>query len=236
MSEREIQDFIWDNKDNWNKLIVKTEFPAIESFEDETSVEYISVEQLIYNNVINRLRTLNDEILDLELFGVEVSLTKEGESTMRVDLLGMQPGAPGIAIIELKKSKQTEREAFTELLGYSNHINTLFPTHTKDDTILILITPLEVRTVKEAFLQTLIFEKKRVFIFKPVFTDPLSVSTLKLEPYIPELSDVVRLTEMAFAKNNFDVRVIVWYDTPDFWNTPEVEKGEKIPRKDKKHL
>lgn len=237
MTEREIQDFIWDNKDNWKELIQDFIFPHTYEFKTSHSIESISPGQLIYNSVINRLEVLYLEIKDLELLGVEVSLSKSGESTIRADFLGMEPGAPGIAIVELKKSRQTEREAFTELLAYSNHINTLFPTHTKDDTILILITPLEARIVKEAFLQTLLFEKKRVFIFIPEFSNSSNVKALKLRPYIPTFNDIVRLSEVAFAKRNFDVRVIVWWDTPDFWNNSAKNgEGRKDPTAEQKAL
>ncbi|MFH6981887.1 hypothetical protein [Marinoscillum luteum] len=225
MTEKEIQNYIWKNRANWRDLICEADFSEKPSHSDESSILTLDAQNLIYSNVISRLEQLYEEVIDLELFGIEVSLSKKQDSTIRADFLGMRPGAPGISIIELKKSKQTEREAFTELLAYSNHINSLFPTHTKDDTLLVLIAPFKVRTVREAFLQTLLFEKKRVFVLIPEFEND-KVDSLRLKPYIPSFDEVVNLSEAAFAKRNFDVRVIVWYDTPEFWNNEEGETGK----------
>lgn len=226
-SEKEIQDFIWAKREEFHELIEDIEFPEEIKFDNEDSVYQLKPEQIIFNNLLRNLKEMYSTVQGLILYGVEVPLTKDGESTIRADFLGMEEGAPGIAIIELKRSGHTEREAFTELLAYSNHLNTIFPTHCNDDTILILIAPMESRTLKEAFLQTLIFDRKRIFVLQPR-VDNNDISTLKLIPFIPNIKDVHNLACVAFDKKNFDVQVIVWEDIPEFWN-PSKEKGETEP-------
>ncbi|WP_417592835.1 hypothetical protein [Owenweeksia hongkongensis] len=223
-SEKEIQDHIWEQRENWHDLILPLKLTNPYSFEDEDSIYGLSADKLLYNLTYERISELYASVKNLELIGVEVPLEKKKDSTIRADFLGVEPGAPGIAIIELKKSTQTEREAFTEMLAYASHINNLFPTHCLDDNILILIAPFKVRTVREAFLQSLIFDRKRVFVLQPVFEDKTNIKTLRLKPYTPNPQDISSLTEVAFAKRNFDVEVAVWIDTPEFWNTTKEKR------------
>lgn len=226
-SEKDIQNFIWTKREEFYELIEDIEFPEEIKFDQEDSIYQLKPEQIIFNSLLHNLKDIYSSVKGLILYGVEVPLTKEGESAIRADFLGMEEGAPGIAIIELKRSGQTEREAFTELLAYSNHLNTVFPTHCADDNILILIAPMESRTIKEAFLQTLIFDRKKIFVLQPR-VDNGDINTLKLIPYIPNIKDVHNLASVAFDKKNFDVQVIVWEDIPEFWN-PNKDEGENEP-------
>ncbi len=221
-SEKEIQNFLWEHRDNWSDFISPLETTDEFTFETENDIVNISPEKLLYNIGIRKVVEYYSDVKYLTLIGVEVPLEKKDDSTIRADFLGVQEGAPGIGIIELKRSTQTEREALTELLAYSKHLNTLFPTHCIEDTILVLISPLKVRTTREAYLQSLLFDRKKIFTLIPSFTDSNSLESLVLKPYIPTLKDFATLSEVAFSKRNFDVEVIVWYGVDSFWNLPEV--------------
>jgi len=224
-SEKEIQTYIWDNKAKWSELLLPLETVHEFKYETEEAIINIKPEEILYNIGTRKLKEYHEKIKYLELIGIEVGLEKKGDSTIRADFLGAKDGAPGLAIIELKKSSQTEREAFTELLAYSSHLNSLFPTSCIDDNILILIAPFKVRTVREAYLQTLIFDRKKIIALTPELIDENDISSLKLKPFIPNFDDFARVTNVAFAKRNFDVEVTVWYDTPEFWNVPQVNKN-----------
>ena len=222
-SEKEIQRYIWDMRDSWYDLLLPADIPTDYP---PTSPLDISVEQILSSLTYRKLKELYESLELLQFWGVEVPLEKQNDSTIRADFLASIEGSPGIAIIELKKSTQTEREALTELLAYSSHINSIFPTHCADDNILILIAPMEVRTVREAYLQSLIFDQKKIFALTPTFADPNRIDSLKLKPYIPKLTDLRTLSRAAFAKRNFDVHVHVWDDVPGFWNP---QNGERNP-------
>lgn len=56
----------------------------------------------------------------------ELRLDRGAPHPTRVDLLGNSEST-GLTIIELMKSDQTERQAFTELLAYSNYFGSIFP-------------------------------------------------------------------------------------------------------------
>ena len=73
-----------------------------------------------------RINKLLDGLESLIITARELQLEKLGDSTTRLDLFGSSE-TNGITIIELKKSKQTERQACTELRAYANHICSIFP-------------------------------------------------------------------------------------------------------------
>lgn len=234
MTEHEIQKYIWENRDNWENLIGEIEFPKRYTFdEDELSIYTLSPDKLIFNEIIDRLEDLHNNLFGLRLFGCEVPLKKEGDSTIRADLLGIIEGVSGIALIELKKSAQTERQAYTELLAYAGHLHSIFPTITKDDITYILVSPMKERIVREATIHSFIFDEKPVFAYVPTWTDE-DISTLKLTPWIPSEEDIVHVTESIFSQKNFEIFKVAW-DTVEDWNAESGKNPEKymIERMDK---
>lgn len=228
--EREIQDFIWKNRDNWHELIDEVEYPALISFEGEDGLERVNAESLLHNYLVSKISDIHAQIKHLFLIGVEVSLGNQGTSKIRADFLATREGNTGIFIIELKKSKQTEREAFTELLAYANHLNYLFPSHCVDDTVLVLIAPINTRTVEAAFLQSLLFDRKQVCILQPYLLRETDLNSLKLRPFVPKSEDMRLFFNAAFSKRNFDVEVVVWSDVPSFWNPHGKDSDEYVKK------
>ena len=118
ITEKVIQDYIWENRNNLYDLIDVANFP------NEIPVDKpweIKPYELIYNNILSECIKYFEAIKNsLSLFTNEVGLKKENQSTIRAALLGILDGQNGIYIIEVKKSAQTERQAFTELLAYGS--------------------------------------------------------------------------------------------------------------------
>ena len=222
MTEHEIQNFIWKNKDDWGNLIEEFNFPDKHQFDDdEHSIHSLCPETILYNELIDRLVETHKNIEGLRLFGCEVPLKKESESTIRADLLGIIEGVSGIAIIELKKSAQTERQAYTELLAYASHLSSIFPTMSKDDITYILIAPMKERIVREATIYSFLFDEKPVCAFIPSWNND-DISTLKLTPWIPTEKDIINVTQNVFSQKNIDIFKVTW-DRIEDWNA---EKGE----------
>lgn len=223
MTEKEIQKFLWDNKDRFKELIDPISLPN--KFLFSTSKEAIwhrTPEQVIFNDIVDRLESIYKRLSKLELFGVEVPLKKEGTSTIRADLLGVLGGEElNLAIIELKKSAQTERQAFTELLGYASHLRAIFPAMTSGDIHYILISPMKERIIREAFLLNLIIEEKPVFALIPTYQND-DITTLRLVPWVPDISDLTPMISAAFSDKNIDIIKVYWDEIED-WN---LEKGE----------
>ena len=76
---------------------------------------------------------------------------------MRTDFLANRCGDDGIVVIELKKSDQTARQAYTELLAYGSYLRTKFTPMSGGDIIYVLISPIGERIVEQAIINTLTF-------------------------------------------------------------------------------
>ena len=96
LSEKEIQEYIWNNKDDFFNLFEPANFPVLT---DKKPWEYTPSE-LLYFHMIERYEKIWNSLYYLDLFGCEVPLKKENDSTIRADFLGALEGQNGIVIIE----------------------------------------------------------------------------------------------------------------------------------------
>lgn len=222
MTEKDIQKFIWQNKDNWESLIVDIKFPEMNNFvKDKYAIYSLLPEKILYDEIIERLKRTFYKLKNLKLFGYEVPLKKEDDSTIRADFLGVIEGVSGIAIVELKKSAQTERQAYTELLAYASHLHSIFPTMCKDDITYVLISPMEERIVREATIQSFLFDEKPVFAFKPSIENE-DINSFRLTPWVPSEKELVHIVQGVFSQKNFDLFKVTWERIND-WNAEDGE-------------
>jgi hypothetical protein len=177
MTENEIRDLLFNNhKDNLHSLIIQMREPL--ALPHNT---FPSIAQLLQNRTETKINGMIDNLETLRLDGKEVRLVRDSDSTTRIDLLGSIADSGDLVIIELKKSGQTERQAFTELLGYANHFCTLFPPLSESSLQSILIAPMEGRGVRDALAQELIINEKNVLSFIPKIVG----EQIELEAYYP---------------------------------------------------
>lgn len=163
MKENEIRDFLFKNhRDDLHSLIVGTRAPL--ALPQDT---FPSIAQLLQNRSEAKINKMIENLESLQLDGKEVRLVRDSDSTTRIDLLGSIADSGDLVIIELKKSGQTERQAFNELLGYSNHFCTLFSPLSESSIQSILIAPMEGRGVRDALAQELIINKKNALALIP---------------------------------------------------------------------
>ena len=168
-------------------------------------------------------KKLWESISDIGFFGCEVSLTEEGQSTMRTDFLANRCGDDGIVVIELKKSDQTARQAYTELLAYGSYLRTKFTPMSGGDIIYVLISPIGERIVEQATINTLIYDNNKVCLLVPKYENN-DISTLKLELWIPDKKVFKDLSYSCFNKENISVSKIVWESLPGEWSPKPGEK------------
>jgi hypothetical protein len=222
-SEKDIQEYIWENRLNWHSLIGDLDLPQLHEF--SYGVTNPTPDCLLHNLTVKRLQEIYELISDLNFLGCEVPLSRADQSTIRADFIALSSCQDRMIVMELKKSIQTERQSFTELLAYSNHLKITFPGMTKEDIVYVLIAPMQTRIVKEAFIQTLVFDKRPIFAFVPEFSDENDISTLRLTPWIPTINEMVNFTRTTFHPCNLDVVKMYWEYSENFWDPP---KGERI--------
>ena len=229
MTEKDIQNYIWEHKEEFEKFLQPIEFPEKPV---KSPWEY-SPTEILYYHIIDKYKAIWEAVQSIDFFGCEVFLKKEGDSTIRTDFLGAFEGQNGIVIVELKKSEQTERQSYTELLAYGNHIRNLFSPMCKTDIVYLLIAPMQERIVREATIHTLLYDKNNVCALIPSWEND-DISTLNLRLWIPSIEEVCQISEGCFTEANFDVFKIVWEGLPGIWS-PEQE-GEEPDEDMKKKL
>lgn len=225
VTEKDIQLYIWGLKDQWKNLIEPVVFPEPQRFDvDEMGIYSLNPRAVLLNQAIGQLKEMDSYVRYTSLIGCEVSLKKDEDSTIRADLLCASAGRAGFGIIEIKKSEQTERQSYTELLGYSNHIQGLFPGMATDDLAYILIAPMKERIVREATLLGLLLDEKPVYCLIPDWVND-DVTTLKLTPWVPDEDDLTNISEAVFHPSNIEIFKLTWGVVPD-WN---YETEERYP-------
>ena len=157
ISENEFRDYLFDNyKEDFSELIVDRKEPV-----EWTENSFPSIQFLLQRLTEQKINRILDSIKGLILIAKELRLERNTSHPTRVDLLGNSEST-GITIIELKKSEQTERQAFTELLAYSNYFCSIFSGLKESNITSILVAPMETRTVKDAYVQEFIFNSKNI--------------------------------------------------------------------------
>jgi hypothetical protein len=162
LTENEFRDYLFDNyKTNISDLIDGRRNPV-----DWNDDEFPPLRYLIQVIAERKINELLDGLQSLVITAKELQLKKIGDTITRIDLFGNSE-YNGMTIIELKKSKQTERQAFTELLAYANHFCSIFPGMKEISIISVLIAPMETRTVRDAFVQELVVNNKNILALIP---------------------------------------------------------------------
>jgi hypothetical protein len=177
MNENQLRDHLFENYKETISSLIAPRKPAT-SLPDET---FPRISELLKRRTEAKLNALLEQFELLHLDGKEVKLVRDADTTTRIDLLGHIAESGDLAIIELKKSGQTERQAFTELLSYANHFCTLLPPLSESSLLSILVAPMEGRGVRDAFAQELIINDKNVAALIPNFEN----DGVSLEPYYP---------------------------------------------------
>ncbi|MGY5732428.1 hypothetical protein [Vibrio chemaguriensis] len=204
-SEHEVQKELWKKRETWAQLIQPISYPNLAPLTSSSTAT-----EIIQHRYYEQLKSYERTIRSTELVGCEVSLKKEHSSTIRTDFIAASSSENGIHIIELKKSAQTERQTFTELLGYSSHFNAKFKVFGKQDIGLIVIAPMVERIVQESVVQTLVYENKLVFALTYNFTDPTDISTIYLKAWLPSSSDIADFTSNTFRNDCISTVSFVW--------------------------
>lgn len=178
-SENKFRDYLFENhKDSLSTLIIGRRKPVKWKGNGFPPLSFI-LQQLAEQKINKILDSLEHLVIEAK----ELRLVKLNSSTTRIDLFGSSK-INGLTIIELKKSKQTERQAYTELLAYTNHFCSVFPGITEKVINSVLIAPMEGRAVRDAFVQELFSKNKSSIALIPKQDD----GKITLSVYYPDTS------------------------------------------------
>ena len=239
MKEVDLQQYIWDNRERWLELLLPLNMEEIDddysSHVDgemfEMDGEIVTMKPETFHNepdpnslfsalIQRRIQEYYEHVKDLYFLGKEIRLTKDADSTIRIDFLAYSSGRTWFTVIELKTNPIQAREAFTELLAYGNHLQTIFPGLSADNIFYLHIAPVDKRIVRESIINMLLFQQRAILALEPICQED---GTFKFKPWLPTSNDLCLYSNKLFAENNFDVVKIVWEYVPGHWNTEDRE-------------
>lgn len=208
-SETEIQKEIWSRKEEFFDLIDIPKFKVLSSNS--------KIWEPLYSNIISEYADNYEHLEYLEFDAKELPLEKKDDNTIRTDFLGYVGGGHGIAICELKKSQQTERQAFTELLAYANHLGNKFSPMGKRDVFHILIAPMKERIVREAMLNSLLYGGLKIIALIPYLSQVDDIHSLRFKVWVPSEKEFALISKATFIPENFTGVRVAWKGKPDVW-------------------
>ena len=219
LTENELRDYLFENhQDSISDLVCGRREPV-----EWKGDNFPPISVLLQQIVETKINDIIDGLESLVLSARELRLEKSGDNTTRIDLLGNSE-CIGLAIIELKKSKQTERQAFTELLAYANHFCSIFPGLTEHSINTILIAPMETRTVRDAFVQEVLGNSKSSAALIPSEEN----GKIKLTVYYPDES-YYRWFENNLLDDRSMYTVAIAFEELEGWIDTDKENDQKMP-------
>jgi len=226
-SENEFRDHLFNNyRDTIGRIIIGRREPASWNQEGFPPIRFI-LQQLAEHRINQVLDGLNS----LVLIAKELRLTRTGDSTTRIDLFGTSE-SNGLTIIELKKSRQTERQAYTELLAYANHFCSIFPGANENVVNSVLVAPMETRTVRDAFAQEVILNRKATAALIPKDIN----GSVHLEVYYPDESYYRWFENNLFADRSMLTVVLAFQALPGWIDSDSSSSGGTMPEYSKSAL
>jgi hypothetical protein len=139
---------------------------------------------------------------------------------MELDMLGQHNDGP--VVLELKVEKSAERNAFSELLAYSNYLSEMFALAGSKDITNVLIAKVEAKITRSAFLYDLLIADRNTIVYKPVTGE--QPSSLRLQLHLPSDDDFRYFTNQLLAHDSVACVVASFHDLPG-WFDGEKEDG-----------
>lgn len=216
IGENEFRDILFEEyKESISSLITGRRNPI-----GWSGNEFPPISFLLQQKTEEKINKIVNELIELKLIAKELPLKKEGEFSTRIDLLGNSE-LSGLTILELKKSKQTERQSFTELLAYANYFCSLFPSLRESTITSILIAPMQSRTVRDAFAHELAINNKNVISLIP----SLVGDNIELEVHYPDNSYYKWFENNIFNDKSMSVVAISFSEIKGWIDTDKKNSG-----------
>jgi hypothetical protein len=150
---------------------------------------------------------------------------------MELDLLGSHD--TGLFILELKVDRAAERNAFSELFAYSNYLAGMFALSGHKDITNVLVSVMDVKITRQAYLYDLLIADRDVLVYTPVFlTDALH--SLRLRLHVPSDEEFKRFTNRLLSHDAMACAVITIDDLP-CWIDNKEEDGS-LNERTRRHL
>gem|GEM_PF-979714 len=176
--------------------------------------------RILKARAVEKIEALHQTVRYGRFLGSKVKLPTDSTRPMELDLFGEHED--GLFILELKVDRSAERNAFSELLAYSNYIAGIFPLSGHKDIANVLVANLDNKITRQAFLYDLLINDRNVIVYKPVFSDG-TLQSLKLQLHLPSDKDFLHLTNDLLSHDAMSCVVASFDDLEGWFDSEEVQ-------------
>jgi hypothetical protein len=187
--------------------------------------------RIIKARAVAKLKRLHGTIRYATFAGSKIKLPTDKTKPMELDLIGTHED--GLFILELKVERSAERNAFSELLAYSNYIASIFALSGLQDITNVLVANLDNKITKQAFLYDLLVNERDIIVYRPSFPTG-ALDSLQLHLFLPHDEEFRHFTNELLTHDAMACAVISFGDL-DGWFDSEEEDGS-LNQWTKKHL
>lgn len=212
ISEEQVHQHIWKERAAWADLFIpSTLAPALSTGDFEFW-------QLIKQRTLDKILRAHERVVDGRLIASKMKLPIDKTKPMELDFIGTHED--GIFIVELKTDKSAERNAFTELLAYSNYLASLFTLSGHRDITNVLIADMSAKVTRQAYLYDLLIADRHTIVYLPRFPTG-TAGSLQLELYIPPDAEFQRFTNDLLSHDAMTCVVGSFHNVPGFIDSAE---------------
>ncbi len=229
LSERKVHDYLF-KKNDMEILVVDT--PEIEYLlanvdnpinrmldnEDISTEADFELWRILKNQYIKKILALHEKCKYGKFIGSNIKLPTDKTKPMELDIIGIHEA--GLFILELKVNGSAERNAFSELLAYSNYIAEIFPGSSRKDITNILVANLDTKITNNAYLYDLIISDRQTIVYRPIIKNN-DLHTLQLHLHIPSDEDFEHFTNTLLSHEAMSVVVLSFKDMPGWFESSE---------------
>lgn len=176
--------------------------------------------RIIKQRALQRIDRIHDSVRYGTFVGSKVDLPTDSTKPMQLDLLGYHED--GIFVLELKVGSSSERNAFSELLAYSNYIAQMFALSGPADIANVLVAPMGAKITRHAYLYDLLISNRNIIAYRPIFSEQ-TLESLKLELYVPTDEDFRYFANRLLSHQAMGCVVASFHDLKGWYDSEEDE-------------
>lgn len=202
------------------------------TFDDEAvnNPDDFQLWRIIKARALAKLERLHNSVRYGEFIGSKVKLPTDHTRPMELDFLGSHED--GLFILELKVDRAAERNAFSELFAYSNYVAGMFALSGHKDITNVLVSSMDVKITRQAYLYDLLIADRDVLVYSPVFATE-ALDSLRLRLHVPSDEEFQRFTNQLLSHDAMGCVVISIDDIPGWI---EKDTGGSLNDWTRKHL
>lgn len=182
--------------------------------------------RVMWTRAVERIGRLHQLVRHGDIIGSKLKLRTDATRPMELDFLGAHE--EGVFLLELKVDRAAERNAFSELFGYSNFVAGMFSMSGRKDVTNVLVAPLMNKITGQAYLYDLLVADRDVILYQPVYEDG-TLDGLRLRLFVPGEDEFRRFANHLLSHEAMACLVVSFENVPGWIESAKEPGGEPPP-------